>query len=144
MAEDLIVKTSARLLTPFIQLFGLYIIFHGHLSPGGGFQGGAVIGASFIILAVVFGLKEGDRRMSHDVSIILESSAVFYALAGLIGILVGASFLSNKGAGIPIGRPGDLFSSGLIFFLNLVIGFKVASTGKTLFYALAREDEHGH
>jgi multicomponent Na+:H+ antiporter subunit B len=134
---DIIVKTAARLMTPFIQIYGLYIISHGHLTPGGGFQGGAVIGASMILLAVVFGLKEGEKRMSHDMSIVLESTLLFYVVVGLFGILMGYGFLSNRVAGIPLGRPGDLLSGGVIVALNIFIGLKVASTGKTLFYSLA-------
>ncbi|RMF90021.1 MAG: sodium:proton antiporter [Methanobacteriota archaeon] len=140
MTEDIIVKTSARLMTPFIQMFGLYVIFHGHLTPGGGFQGGAIIGASMILLAVVYGLEEGEKRLGHDASTVLESSTLFYALIGLIGIAAGYSFLANRVAGIPVGTPGALFSGGAIFAINIVVGLKVASTGKTLFYALSREE----
>jgi len=137
MREDVITSTAARLLTPFIQMYGLYIIFHGHLTPGGGFQGGAIIGASMIILAVVYGVQEGERMMPPGLSAIFESFAFLYALIGLYGIAVGAAFLSNSAAGIPLGRPGQLLSSGMILALNIIIGFKVASTGKTLFYKLA-------
>ncbi|MEE8168572.1 MAG: MnhB domain-containing protein [Candidatus Hydrothermarchaeales archaeon] len=139
--EDLIIKTTARLMIPFIQMYGLYIIFHGHLTPGGGFQGGAVIGASMILLAVVFGLDEGRRRANHLLSTVLESSTFFYALIGLVGIVLGGTFLANKIVGIPIGSPGKLFSGGIILAINVVIGFKVASTGKTLFYTIAEEYE---
>jgi multicomponent Na+:H+ antiporter subunit B len=140
MGEDVIIMTSVRIVAPFIQMFGLYIILHGHLTPGGGFQGGALFGASMILLAVAFGMKEGESRMGHDVSTVLESFAIFYVLIGLAGIYLGANFLSNNIAGIPLGRPGSLLSGGLILLLNIVIGFKVASTGKTLFYTLAKEE----
>jgi multicomponent Na+:H+ antiporter subunit B len=139
--ENLIVKTAGRLMTPFIQMFGLYIIFHGHLTPGGGFQGGAIIGASMILLAVALGREEGEKRMGHDLSIILESFALLYIFIGLFGIFLGYNFLANKIAGIPLGKPGDLLSSGTILALNLTIGLKVASTGKTLFYSLATGGE---
>jgi multicomponent Na+:H+ antiporter subunit B len=127
-------------MTPFIQMFGLYIIFHGHLSPGGGFQGGAIIGASMILLAVVFGIKEGDRHISHDASILLESLSILYIFVGLIGVFLGYSFLSNGITGIGLGRQGELISGGFILALNIVIGLKVASTGKTLFYSLVKEE----
>jgi multicomponent Na+:H+ antiporter subunit B len=127
-------------MTPFIQMFGVYIILHGHLSPGGGFPGGALIGASMILLAVVFGLKEGDKRLSYDTSIVLDSLAIFYILIGFFGIVLGASFLSNNAAGFSLGTPGAIFSGGIIPVLNIIIGLKVASTGKTLFYSLAAEE----
>jgi multicomponent Na+:H+ antiporter subunit B len=138
---DVITKTAARIMIPFIQIYGLYIIFHGHLTPGGGFQGGAVIGASMILLAVVFGLKEGEQRMNHSTSILLESSIFLYAVIGLFGIFLGFNFLSNIIAGFPRGQPGELISGGVILFLNILIGLKVASTGKTLFYSLAGKSE---
>ncbi|MFV2040554.1 MAG: MnhB domain-containing protein [Candidatus Hydrothermarchaeales archaeon] len=138
--EDLIIKTTARFMTPFIQLFGAYIILHGHITPGGGFPGGALIGASMILLAVVFGLSEGKKRISHDTSIVLESLAVFYIFIGFAGILAGSLFLSNRAAGFSLGNPGSLVSAGMIPVLNIIIGLKVASTGKTLFYSLASEE----
>jgi multicomponent Na+:H+ antiporter subunit B len=136
---DLIIKTATKLMIPFIQMFGLYIIFHGHLTPGGGFQGGAVIGASMILLAVVFGLDEGEKRLGHDISTLFESSTFFYVIMGFFGIIMGFNFLSNSIAGLPTGKPGSLLSGGLIFILNIIIGLKVASTGKTLFYSISGE-----
>ena len=137
--EDVIIKTTTRLMMPFIQMFGIYVIFHGHLTPGGGFQGGAVIGGSMILLAIVYGLGEGSKRAPHDISLIFEAFAMGYALTGFIGVFMGYNFLANKVAGVPMGTPGALFSGGIIFIINVVIGFKVASTGKTLFYTLIGE-----
>jgi multicomponent Na+:H+ antiporter subunit B len=140
MSESLIIKTMARLMTPFIQMFGAYIILHGHLTPGGGFPGGALIGASMILIAVVFGVSEGERRISHETSIVLDSLGILYIIIGFFGILLGASFLTNNAAGFSLGTPGTLFSGGIIPILNIIIGLKVASTGKTLFYSLASEE----
>ncbi len=140
MTGDLINQTTARLMTPFIQMFGIYIILHGHLSPGGGFPGGALIGASMILLAVVFGVNEGEKRLNHDTSLVLDSLAVFYIFIGFFGIILGATFLSNNAAGFFLGTPGTLFSGGIIPVLNIIIGLKVASTGKTLFYSLATQE----
>ena len=53
--QSIIVKTLCRLLVPFIQMFGLYVIMHGHSSPGGGFQGGVILASSFILLALADG-----------------------------------------------------------------------------------------
>ncbi len=58
---DLIIKTVCRLLIPFVQLFALYVIAHGHHSPGGGFQGGVILGASIILLALSHNLQNRDR-----------------------------------------------------------------------------------
>ena len=62
--RDIIIRTVCRLLVPFVQLFGLYVIMHGHSSPGGGFQGGVIIASSFILLAMGDGYDEVKRRFS--------------------------------------------------------------------------------
>jgi len=141
--EDLIVRYISRILVPFVQLYGMYVVFHGHLSPGGGFSGGAIIGASMILYALAFNLQEGAKKIPHDLALILESSGgLIYAGVGLIGILLGANFLANRVAGFPLGTPGNLFSSGTIMIITLGVGIKVASTMITLFYSLI-EGEHG-
>ncbi|MCR3921797.1 MAG: MnhB domain-containing protein [Firmicutes bacterium] len=142
--EDVIVRYISRMLLPFVQLYGLYVILNGHLSPGGGFSGGAIIGASMILYALSFNLEEGTKKLSHKTSTILESSGVLlYAGMGLLSILLGTNFLGNKVAGIPIGTPGNLFSSGAIMIITFGVGIKVASTMITLFYSLI-EGEEGH
>lgn len=145
--EDLIVRYVSRIVVPFVQLYGLYVVFHGHLSPGGGFSGGAIIGASMILYALAFNLAAGTKKVSHDFSLIMESSGgLIYAGVGLVGILLGANFLGNKVAGIPLGTPGNLLSSGTIMIITFGVGIKVASTMITLFYSLIEgeqaTDEH--
>ena len=65
--QSLIVKTVCRRLVPFIQLFGLYVVIHGHTSPGGGFQGGVILGASFILLAIAYGIEDLDAVIRFSV-----------------------------------------------------------------------------
>src|SRR5690554_3593713 len=104
---DFIIKRMIPIIIPFIQMFGLYIIFHGHLSPGGSFAGGMIVGLGFIALNVIFGLEKGHQKFSEDISVFLESlGTLWYGAIGLVGILRGASFLINKGSGIPMGEPG--------------------------------------
>lgn len=131
-------RVVVKLVMPFMQVYGLYIILHGHLSPGGGFPGGAILGSSMILFALVFNLREGNKKIPHDISTLLESGgALWLGLLGLSGILAGANFLGNRVAGFPLGTPGNLFSSGLIVLFSLGIGIKVASTFITLYYNLA-------
>jgi multicomponent Na+:H+ antiporter subunit B len=145
--EDLIVRYVSRIVVPFVQLYGLYVVFHGHLSPGGGFSGGAIIGASMILYALSFNLAAGAKKVSHDFSMVMESSGgLIYAGVGLLAILLGANFLGNKVAGFPLGTPGNLFSGGTIMIVTFGVGIKVASTMITLFYSLIEgeqaTDEH--
>jgi multicomponent Na+:H+ antiporter subunit B len=92
--HDLIIKTMCRLLIPFIQLFALYVIAHGHHSPGGGFQGGVILGASFILLAISHDLRTTLQRMREKVDALLCAGGVFiYAGTGALCLLLGLNFL---------------------------------------------------
>jgi multicomponent Na+:H+ antiporter subunit B len=92
--HDLVIKNTCRLLIPFIQLFALYVIAHGHHSPGGGFQGGVIFGASIILLAISNNLKAATDRMSEKADGLLSSTGVFiYAVTGFLCILLGFNFL---------------------------------------------------
>ncbi len=136
--DDIVVRSVARIIVPFIQLYGFYVIFHGHLSPGGGFAGGAIVASSMILYGLSFNLEAGSRKLSHDLSAILESGgALWYLVIGLLGIFAGQFYLTNRAAGFYLGVPGQLFSSGMIFLLSMGIGVKVASTMITLFYSLS-------
>ena len=92
--DSIIIKTLSRLLIPFIQFFGLYVIMHGHTSPGGGFQGGVILGASFILLGIAYGYKKITDRFSMKILTISTSLGVFiYAAIGVVCLLLGANFL---------------------------------------------------
>ncbi len=92
--RDLIVTTICRLLIPFIQLFALYVIAHGHHSPGGGFQGGVILGASIILLAISHDLRTALKRMREKVQGLLCATGVFiYAGTGALCLLLGLNFL---------------------------------------------------
>ena len=94
LLEDIIIKTICRLLIPFIQLFGLYVIAHGHGSPGGGFQGGCILAASFILILVAFDLAEAKRRFSEKMNNFFNSFGVFlYAWTGWMCLLLGGNYL---------------------------------------------------
>jgi multicomponent Na+:H+ antiporter subunit B len=139
--SDIIVRVVTRLMIPYLQLYGLYIILYGHNSPGGGFAGGTVIASSLILYVLAFGIDDEDLRLSPSVARIIEScGALAYVGIGLGGILLGANFLSNKAAGFPLGIPGRVFSGGTIVLLTVSIGLKVASTMITLFVNIAEKE----
>ncbi|WP_350343299.1 MnhB domain-containing protein [Proteinivorax hydrogeniformans] len=139
--NDLIVKVISRLTIPFIQLYGIFIIMHGHLSPGGGFAGGAILGASIILLTLAFGLEGASKKMPHHVSKVIESSAILLLLAlGMVGIVTGNNFLTNADAGFDLGQTGRILSAGFIPIATMAIGMKVASTLITLFHTIIEED----
>lgn len=90
----IIVGTTCRIVVPVIQLFALYVIAHGHHSPGGGFQGGVILGASFIIIALSDRLNAALRRFSEKSYITVAAiGIVIYAAFGVVAQILGANFL---------------------------------------------------
>lgn len=93
-SDDVIVKTLSRLLIPFMQIYALYVIAHGHYSPGGGFQGGVILAASLILLVITYGLDNTLRRMNEKLNVIMCSGGVFiYAGIGVLCLILGGNFL---------------------------------------------------
>jgi multicomponent Na+:H+ antiporter subunit B len=92
--HDIIVGTTCRILIPVIQLFGLYVVAHGHYSPGGGFQGGVIMGASFILWAIARDLDAGLARMPERRFLVLGAVGILiYAGFGLGCQVLGENFL---------------------------------------------------
>jgi multicomponent Na+:H+ antiporter subunit B len=138
--NDLILKTITKMLLPFIQLYGVYVVLHGHISPGGGFSGGAILGASIILYTIVFGLKLGKKKLPHNISLMIESGGVaWFVIIGLVGLYFTGSFLANQSAGFLTGEPGSLLSAGMIPLITIGVGLKVASTFVTLFNKIIEE-----
>lgn len=117
-----IVQTTLSILFPIILLFGVYIFINGHLTPGGGFQGGAVIASALLF----FILARPNDSLSHTLLMRVETLSGFtYVLLGLLGVMLAGGFLDNRV--IPLGDFGSLFSAGLIPLINVLIGLKVGS-----------------
>ncbi len=130
-----IVKTVTRWVTPFIIAFGVYIALTGHLTPGGGFPGGVIIGGSFILLTLAYGKERAYEILRIKFSSVTDSLAsLSFLCMGLLGFVFGQSFLSNFiETGFP-GTPFRLLSGGNMPIINLAIGFKV---GGSLFMVFA-------
>ena len=136
MKNSRIIKTLAQKLLPFILLFGFYLTFHGHLSPGGGFQGGVVIATAIILLTLSCGIKETENRFKEKHLSVMEKLAILtFIFLGLLGIFCGYPFLKNF---LPLGQRGCIASAGLMIPLNLVISIKVAAGITGIFYALVK------
>lgn len=92
--QTVVIRTVVRLLVPLVQLYALYVIFHGHYSPGGGFQGGVIIAASFILIGLALGEGELRRRVDEATLVRLAGAGVaIFALVGALSLLYGANFL---------------------------------------------------
>jgi len=118
---SLVVRTGSRILFPLILLFGAYIFVHGHLTPGGGFQGGAVIASAFLLQYLAYRSYRIDKRKFSMVESISGSA---FVVVGLLGLAIGGYFLSNF---LDKGVPYSLFSAGVIPVLYVAIGLKVGT-----------------
>ncbi len=136
--NDVILQKVAGFLVPVIILFGIYVILNGHLSPGGGFSGGAIIGAGLILYLNAFGFEKTERFFTEKTyKWVCFFSLTFYCLAKSYSFYTGANHLES---GIPLGTPGAILSSGLILPLNICVGLVVACT-MYAFYALFRKGD---
>lgn len=134
--NDIILQKTSCILVPLILIFGIYIVLNGHLSPGGGFSGGAVLGAGLILYLNAFGFQKTERFFTEKVFRRVTLGALtFYCLAKSYSFFTGANHLNS---GIPLGTPGDIISSGLILPLNICVGLVVACT-MYAFYTLFRK-----
>jgi len=136
--KDAILQGAARVLVPVIILFGIYVVLNGHLSPGGGFSGGAIIGAGLILYLSAFGFEKTEKLFTEKTYKTVSFLALTtYCLAKSYSFFTGANHLESH---IPLGAPGAILSSGLIFVLNICVGLVVACTMYT-FYVMFRKGD---
>ncbi|PIS27551.1 MAG: cation:proton antiporter [Candidatus Marinimicrobia bacterium CG08_land_8_20_14_0_20_45_22] len=120
---SLILSTGCKFLFPLILLFGAYIFLHGHLTPGGGFQGGAVIASAFVLMYLGC---HNEKRINETGSVLFDSiGGLTFIVVGLVGLAIGTGyFLYNF---LPLGKFNTLMSAGIIPIIYIAIGFKVGS-----------------
>ncbi len=134
--NDAILQVIACVLVPVIIIFGVYVLLNGHLGPGGGFSGGAIIGAGLILYLNAFGFQKTERFFTEKTyKWISFGSLSFYCIAKSYSFYTGANHLPNM---IPKGTPGAILSSGLILPLNIAVGLVVACT-MYAFYVMFRK-----
>ncbi len=129
--QSFILKTGSRLLFPLMFLFGLYIIVHGHLTPGGGFPGGVIIATGFFVIL----LTSESVQFSKTVMSVLEGLAgLSFIGLGVVGLLgPGNSFLQNF---LPLGKFDTVFSAGIIPLIYAVVGIKVGAELSSVVFAM--------
>lgn len=133
--RDMLLSQVSVYFVPVIFLFGIYIVLNGHLSPGGGFAGGAIISAGMILYANAFGTRAAAKVFNDKTYVVCIVSALgFYCCAKAYSFFTGANHLES---GIPAGTPGSILSGGLILPLNICVGITVAATMYS-FYSLFR------
>lgn len=121
---QLVVRATVRLLLPFILVFAMYIVSYGHLTPGGGFQGGMILVGG----AMAFYLAHGYiflRRFDQESLDLAEHAGILaFLFTGLMGLVFARTFLENI---LPRGQITSLLSAGTVPLLNAAVAFKVAS-----------------
>lgn len=134
--NDVILQTVAQILVPIIFIFGIYVILGGHLGPGGGFSGGAIIGAGLILYLNAFGFEKTEQFFTAKTYKRMSFGALgCYCMAKSYSFYTGANHIHSI---IPLGTPGAILSSGLILILNICVGIVVAGTMYT-FYVMFRK-----
>ena len=141
--ENVIIKTICRLLIPFIQLFAIYVIMHGHYSPGGGFQGGVILGASFILLVIAYGLEESRRRMSLKALTIYASVGLFiYSGNGVVCLLMGGNYLEYGRLPLPLSSIPTIRAMGILG-IEIGVGIGVMAIMICIFLGIASYETGG-
>jgi multicomponent Na+:H+ antiporter subunit B len=147
---SLIVKTITKLIYGFIMVYGFYVIVHGHITPGGGFQGGAIVASAFALLIVTYGNQGVTNYLKKDVFSLIESTGlvlfIAFAFFGL-GVTFFYNFLANSGGlfGNPaiIGvNPGDLNTGGTVPIMNIAVGLEVLAALSVIILTMSAGSEN--
>jgi multicomponent Na+:H+ antiporter subunit B len=130
-------RVSGFVLMPATLLLGLYIITHGHLSPGGGFQGGVVVVAGVLLIYLAgepLRLRRG--KPIERLELVEGLSAAAFVLVGVAGLVLGAALFDNF---LPLGPVGGLLSGGQIPVINLMVGIEIAAGLMLIVYEFLEE-----
>lgn len=146
-----ILKIMALPISILMVAIGIMTILGGHITPGGGFQGGAIMASGAILCILTYGLKDNPYNFSHERMSIIEScGALAYIFLGLVGLLTAGSFLYNVGTNLSGLVPSslatifnfpDALHAGIVPYLNIVIGLKVfigLTTLAILFFSVTK------
>jgi len=131
-----LLTTGSYLLVPLILLLGAYVFINGHLTPGGGFQGGAIVASAILLML----LTDPLRHFSHQVITIIESiSGLLFVSIGVLGLFLAGGFLDNRI--LPVGELGSLFSAGAIPIIYSLIGLKVGAEFSSMLVNLSETED---
>lgn len=134
MRMDVILRVCAKLMIPFIVLFGVYVQFHGHYSPGGGFQAGVIVAAAVILYAIVFGMSAALKLVPVPVvEALVPMGVLIYAGTGVISMMLGWSYLDYDPL---LSDPAEGQYWG-VFIVELGVLVTVAGSMLAIFYAFA-------
>jgi multicomponent Na+:H+ antiporter subunit B len=139
LAENIIRRVVTRVMVPFIQLFGLYVIMHGDSGPGGGFQGGVILGASIILYTIIFGRRAARKRLSMGVSDLFGSVGVLiFAGVGLACLFFGGNYLQYNV--LPFKDPHFASHIGILL-IEIGVGITVAAIMATIYFEMSHKEK---
>ncbi len=135
-----IVKTVTRILAPVMFLVGIYVTLHGHLTPGGGFQGGVMLAGTFVMLLLAFGVASLEKKVSFRVGETVKGiGAAMIAFTAVVGLIFGFWFFKNIGV-YWYGIPGEVFSAGSLPLYNIWEAAHVALAFLVAFYCFTKKE----
>lgn len=136
--HGVVIKTTCRKIIPFIQLFALYVIAHGHHSPGGGFQGGVILGAAVIVYAISHNLRSSLNRFHLKIAVLVCTLGVFlYTATGVLCMVLGANFLDYGALSPILGVDPVTARSHGILIVEIGVGMAVMAAMISLYYNLS-------
>lgn len=131
--QSVVVELVSRLVVPAIQLFALYVIAHGHYSPGGGFQGGVLLAASILLLRLTQGREESFRRFPPGAAFTLAAlGMLLFVLTGLVSVARGGVFLDYAALPLPLASTASLRYYGILL-VEVAIALTVWGTLVVIF-----------
>lgn len=140
---NFVVRTTCRMIIPFVQVFGLYVIAHGHYSPGGGFQGGVILGASFVLFAIGFDLRSAIKQMGERITAFMCALGVLiYAGTGILCMFFKSNFLDYSALAGLLGTDPVTARSHGILIVEIGVGMAVMAVIIILYHNLASGGEH--
>lgn len=140
VTNDIILRTSASIMVPLILLWGLYVLVHGALGPGGGFQAGVILAAGFILYTAAFGLRETKKILTMEQVMVIASTGLFiYAGVGVLAIAFGGRFLEY--GVIPLGHSPAEASKYGIEIVEVGIGLTVMAIMISIFYDIILKEK---
>jgi len=134
MRLDLVLRVVTKFVLPWVLVFGVYVQFHGHYSPGGGFQAGVIVAAGFILYGLIYGLQRLDRLLPlWIVEVLIPLGVLIFAGVGVFGFFTAEGYLDYSGLAEDPAR-GEYWG---IFVVEAGVGITVAATMLALFYLFA-------
>jgi len=140
-SDSPIILLLSRVISPYIMLFGLYVIFHGHYSPGGGFQGGAMLAASILLIRIAVEEKvyEMQFKKSFDIPLGALGVLIFFGV-GLIAMVLGGNFLDYHFLPMSWLEPADIRSMGILL-IEIGVGLAVMTILVAIYDNLLEDED---